>query len=254
MRVLYLHLSKIVDYFLLSTSAALFLASILTFNALAVAAAAAFAFGSMAVYKGWYIFEAKIIEGTGIVQVVGSYELGDERSAAVLREGDAFNSAAVCAFYGISEANVDRDKFEGIIERTNTPFKLVVSVEYLNKRGLLDRLETQLRMKKMKFADISYRNLKRNKIKAEALENEIKHIQRQMQGISEGRRALKLIYYVVVNATSESRYGAVEAAKSALLRIISEFEAGFGVQGRQLYGNELLDFLKIDYSGANGRL
>jgi hypothetical protein len=250
--VLRLHLSKIVDYFLLSSSAGLFLISLFTLNALAVAAAAAFTFGAMAVYKGWYIFEAKIIEGTGIVQVVGSYELGDERSAAVLREGDAFNSVAVCAFRGLSEANVDRDKFEGMIDRINTPFRLVVSVEYLDKRGLLDRLETRLRMKQMKSADISYRKSKRNRIRMETLENEIKRIQEQIRGVSEGRRALRLVYYVVVNAVSESRYGAVEAAKSALLRVISEFEAGFGVQGKQLYGNELLDFLKIDYRGMDG--
>lgn len=245
-----MRLGKIVEYFLLSASAGLFIVSVFTLNPLAVAVSAAFAFGSMAIYKGWYIFEAKFIEGTGIVQVVGNYELGDERSVAVLREGSVFNSVAVGAFYGLGRTNVDRDKFEGIIERVNTPFRLVTSVEYLDRKGLLDRLETRLRIKQIESANISQRRSKRNRLKMDALENEIKHIQRQIQGVSEGRRALRLVYYVVVNAISESRYGSVEAAKSALLRVVSEIEAGFGVRGRQLYGNDLLEFLKIDYRGV----
>ena len=68
------------------------------------------------------------------MQVLNGYELSGERTSAITKMGNRFSATAVALLDVSKISELDKEKLEGIIEKTGKPFKLVTMVNPINRQ------------------------------------------------------------------------------------------------------------------------
>jgi len=234
-----------VFYVLVALSVLTVIASAFTLNLLLITLSSALAFASAIVYRLWYVIESLIFKHTSLIQVFGKFELSGDRASAVRKESGIVSATAVAALAVGSKSEIDRKKIENILAHINYPFKFVMQAERLNIDKLLDGLQTRRSAKEIELSRMD-QSSQRHLPKANSIKRELELLGHDIESISAGEVPLKLAYYVMTTAVSESRFDSEERAKSQIRELSSQFDALLSSRSRQLRGNELLRILEID--------
>ena len=219
--------------------------SIITLNSYAIAIASVSLLLVLSLYKLWYLIEPLIIKKTNIIQIIGGYELSGSRNSAVRSTAKGFCATAAAALEP-PKTDVERDRIEEVISRTNAPFKFILQLERLNSKRISERLQTKRAMKEIALSKISDGESIRNAQKIRTLKREIEQLEQDINAISSGSSPVRLAQYILCSAYAESKYLAEEKARSQLKDISGQFGALIGSQPRLLEGNELLNLLAPD--------
>ncbi len=234
-------------YLILALSVIIEAASILTFNAVLIALASIMLFSSVVVHKLWFVIDAFIFRHTNLIEVFGRFELSGDRSSAVRKESGTVSATAVAALEVGTRSEVDRNKIENILAHINYPFKFVMQAERLNIDKLLDRLQTKRSTREIELSRMDHSS-QRHLPAINKIRRELEVLGHDIENISAGEVPLKLAYYIMTTAVSESRFDAEERAKSQIRELSSQFDALLSSKSRMLQGNELLRILELDSS------
>ncbi len=219
--------------------------AVVLMNGLFVALCSVLGLAGIVVYKGWdLLFEPLIFRRAGIVQVLGNYELSGDRRAAIGRSGGRFTATAAALLDASQIEELDRGKFEGVIEKTGKPFKLVMVSQPLDVSGVLDRLKTMKYRGEIQLARLG--SGEEGSMKRKRLLERISSIEGDIRSITSGKVPLKMLYYLLHSSSSESSFAAQEEALSGLSSLCNAFDAALNTRSSILSGSELLSLLKID--------
>ncbi|MGC8537853.1 MAG: hypothetical protein ACP5MZ_02610 [Candidatus Micrarchaeia archaeon] len=216
--------------------------SALTLNAYAIVISLALLTIGTLLFKGWDIFLPIAVKHTGIIRLIGSYEVSGNQNAAVRQTKRGFSAVAYAVIDISDSEGLSRDKLEGIIARINVPFKLVLSVERLNMDKILDSLKTARHMKENQITRLSGGS-ERNIQKINSVKRELEQIDNDIRSMTSGRMPLHALYYLSVEAESGNRYAAESAAVSGLDEVSGTISASTGYKVKAISGNELVYFL-----------
>ncbi|MEM0149600.1 MAG: hypothetical protein QXW10_01750 [Candidatus Micrarchaeaceae archaeon] len=232
----------IIMYIIIAAYSVGVIASVLTLNTyLVLASLMLFTIGIL-IYKGWEIMLPTILRRTGMIRLVGNFEIGGNQSVAVRKDGNSIIAAAY-ALIDISDSEgLNPGKLEGIISKVSVPFKLVLSVKRLNMDKILDSMETARHMKENMIARLSGGG-NRNIPRINSLRRELEQIESNIRSMTSGKVPLQLLYYVGTEAKSESRYTAEEDALSGLKEALGAISSATGYQYKVLSGNDLVSLL-----------
>jgi len=233
---------------LLSLSCILTLLAVISVNMVIIALAVSATIIAVVFYRMWYFIEDALFKHTGMIEMVGQYELSGSREAAIRSTNDGL-IAATAAVLEINNADaVESRKIENIISRVGYPFKFTLQARRQDVNGLVDRIKTRISLKEIQLSRLgtSQKELHRS---AQA-RREVEVLQNDLRNIQLGDAPLRLIYYISTSAVSESRYDAEERAKSQLRELSGQFDALLGSNSRALVGSELLEVLMIDGNAA----
>ncbi len=217
-----------------------------TLNPYVVSFAAAVSLSALIVHKMWGIIEARIFEGTNLVQVFGGFEISGNRSAIISRAANRYTATSAARVVSLGSTTIDRDKIENMIAHTNFPFKLVMHVERVGVARLLERLQTKKGMREIELSRIERPGSGRGLVAANRLKNEISLLEHEIEGIKSGGMPLRLAYYIMTSAVSESRHRAEEEALMQIRGLSSEFDAAFGAKSSLLSGEEMVKMMRFD--------
>lgn len=234
-------------YLLVSLAITIEIISALTLNAVLIAVASLLVLLSIVTHKLWYVLESLLFRHTNLVQVFGRFMLSGDRSSAIRRDSGIV-SATTAAMLAIgTKSEIDRKKVENILAHINYPFKFVMQAERLDIAKLLDKLQTKRSMREIELSRIDHSSQRHlpavNKIK-----RELEVLGHDIENISAGEVPLRLAYYIMTTAVSESRFDAEERAKSQIRELASQFDALLSSNSRLLQGNDLLQILELDSS------
>ncbi len=235
----------LVFYALLAISALIAAASLLTLNVFVVAIAAFAIMVTVIVYKLWYVIDSLIFKHTNIVEVFNGYELSRDRNSAIRRVDDKISSTTAAILSVGKESEVEKQQIENIVAHINYPFKFIMQVERLNVNKITDRLQTGRSMKEIELSRLQGSSKKQD-LKVGQIKRELELIQHDIDAINTGEAPVRLIYYILTSAMSETFYDAEERAKSQIRELASQFDALLSSKSKILTGNELLSLLQID--------
>lgn len=200
----------------------------------------------MSVRIVWQALESAIIRRTGIIELVGQYELSGDRLSAVRRANGKIVSTTVASLDGNSGAGIDRKSIEAIISRLNFPFKFTLQVSMLNTAKLLDSMQTRRAANEIKLSKIAQSKKSKDSARANAIRRELELIEHDIRNMTSGSVPLRMLMLVSTSAASESRFYAEELAKSRIRELAGEFGALTNAQVRILSGSELAEALMLE--------
>lgn len=241
-------MSKILVYAIIAMIAIASLASLIMLNTYLVIFSVSASLALFFLYKMWDVFEGLIIKRTGIVQVVGNYELAGDRVSAVTKRGSLFCALSAAILNDLPSKGMEREGIERIIASTNAPFRFVLQVEKLNTGKIFDDLRTRRRMKEIELSKtVSRKGTDTSKI----IEREIELIESEIRAIGSGAVPLKAEMYIMSFAESESKFVAEEKALSQVKALAGEFSAVLGAGFEVLSGAQLIKTIRSDlFSGG----
>jgi len=236
-------MQKVMAYGLIALAAISSAASVLSLNLYLITFSVSATVSLFFLYQLWDVFEAVIIKHTGVVQVIGDYELEADRFAATRKKGLHFSAVSAAILKDFPTKEINRENIERIISSSNSPFKFVVQVEKLNTRKITDDLKTKRRLKEI---ELSKARAKEGTDSSTIVEREIELIESEIKSISSGAVPLKTNIYLMSVGSSESRFAAQEKALAQLKEIAGEFSAVLGAGFEVVTGAELISIIKSD--------
>jgi hypothetical protein len=219
------------------------IAGIFLLNLYLIIASLALSVSMFFLYKLWDVFEALIIKKTGVVQILGDYELEGDRVAAVSKMGGSFKAVSVAVLKELPSREISKDGLEKIIASSNAPFRLVMQVEKLNTEKISDDLKTRRRLKEIELSKV---NPKKGTDHGKIIEREIELIESEINSINSGSTPLRTNTYIMSVAASESRFVAQERALSQVKTIAGEFSAVLGANFEVMGGADLISVLRSE--------
>jgi hypothetical protein len=236
---------NIIVYLILAISAIASIASLASLNPYLIIFSVSVTACLFFLYKLWDVFEAVVIKKTGIVQIMGDYELEADRLSAVRGKDSGFSAVSAAILKDFPTKEINRENIERIISSSNSPFKFVVQVEKLNTGKITNDLKTKRRMKEL---ELSRARSKKGTDSSKVVERELELIESEIKSISTGAVPLKTSIYLMSFASSESRFAAQERAFSQIKELAGEFSAVLGAGFEVLEGNDLISVIRSDLS------
>ncbi len=238
---------EIVFYATIAIALANTILAIFTINIIVIMAAIISVAVSSFVYKFWYVIDAAIFRRTNLIELFAGYELSGDRSAAIRKIDERISATAVSSITIDGKSAFESKRFENMVSHMSYPFKLVMQVERLNINKVLDNLETRRNMRELELSKIDS-TLSKNTPKINHIKRELEQLDHDIKAISTGETPLRLAYYVMTSAVSESLYDAEERAKHQIRELSSQFDALLGSSSKVLTGSDLLRIMEIDSS------
>jgi hypothetical protein len=196
-------------------------------------------------YGLWDVFEAAVVSRSGVVQMIGDFELEGGRLSATRKTPGGFSATAAAQLSASPSKELNRDNIERIVANSNAPFRFVVQAERLSASKILDGLKTRRRMKEIELSKArakEHDGHSRDKV----IEREIELLEGEIRAIANGASPIKVDIYIMTTATAESRFLAEERAQGQIKELSGEFSAVIGAGFEQVSGSGLVRLLKID--------
>ncbi len=218
---------------------------IFSLNALLIAATGVLAFISFIIFKTWDIIESVIFKHTNMIQIFNGYELNNDRLSAIRKRGRVF-TATSAALIRLGDRNIEKANLENIISNLNAPFKIIIHIERVDVKKILDKLRTKLYSKRIAISRLEKEPGKGHGMKIDMLKKHAEAIEHDINSITSGMVPLNLAYYIMTSGISESRFMAEEQSKHNIRNITNQFNALFCSDSEILSGDRLLRLLELD--------
>ena len=232
-------------YILLLLSIILFFASIITLNIIVIIINMLLLLFSISFYYFNDIIEDILFKHTNIIEVFNGYELSGSRNTAVFRNNGRVGALAAALINTDNIDELDKVKLEHLIGSINYPFKLVMHVENIDIKKIIEKLQTKKSMREIELSRIDANDAK-NAVRANKIKKEIENIEHDIKNISSGEVPIKISYYVITTAVSDTLLEASEHATMQIKEITAKLDALLSSHSKVLAGNELLALLKLD--------
>lgn len=242
-------MQKSIIYILIAIALIPSVASLILLNPYLIILSVSAALSLFFMYNLWDILESLIIKRTGIVQLVGDYELEGERVSAVRKTGGSYWAISAALLTDLPSKEMDRESIERIISSSNSTFRFVLQVAKLNTRKISDDLKTKRRMKELELSKASS-SRKNGADITKVVERELELVESEIKALGSGAVPLKTSIYLVSFAESESKFVAEERALSQVRALAGEFSAVLGAGFEVLSGSKLISVIRSDLLGV----
>ena len=186
-----------------------------------------------------HIINNLLFKKSRIIEIKNNYILGNNIGCVFKREGNLFKSISIAELKPESSPNISSDVFSSLIESIHEPFEYSILITEVDKRKILEPLETKRKMKEILLTKIN--SNKYDKISN--IKREIEILDSEISGIKSSGRAFEVKLIIKTISVSESESEATSQSYRSLERIADTFSATLKVNYQIIKGEELLNFI-----------
>jgi hypothetical protein len=192
-----------------------------------------------------------IFKHTNFIQVIDSYEINGDRSAAIRKIGQRY-IATSGGVVSAESGSLDKEKVERLISRFSYPFKFSMVVEKMDSKRLVEALQTKRNMRELELSRLDDASKGKGLAKAALIKRAIEQIEHDIKSINGGYAPLRVLYYIMASAEDERRYTAEEEAKAHIKALLGAFDGTLGSVSSVASGDVLLKMLQVDSMVTSG--
>ncbi len=186
--------------------------------------------------------KANIIHSERLLGVNGSdgnMIEGNDKLCLLSRLNNGYTAIAASSINGSGNGKLDRDSMESIISKTEFPFRFMASVERVNLKNFMEKLQTQKRIKEIQLSRLDKSSHKSAMVEAR-LRAEISHLSDEIEDFVSGGTPVDVHYYVIVSEYGDNAYAAQNSAKMAIKQVSSLFDSVLGSTSKVLKASEII--------------
>ncbi len=230
--------SKIYSYAFYSTAVAVAIISMVIGSYAGAVASSILLLCSALYFKSGHIINNALVRGSRIVEIYNGYKLNSNLASLTRRMGPSYESIsiAILRFDGIVDST--SSTMLSLLESIREPFEYSFSAVQIDKKKLIDALDTKRRMKEIALSRVNADKYdKSNEIK-----REIQFINSEIDSIRKGGKAFDTYVWLKTRVSAVSEAEAARQSIRSLERICDSFLATTKLGSDILRGEELLAF------------
>ena len=140
---------KTAFYMVYSLAVAVLVLSVLSSNSALVAISALSIVLAVALLHSGHILNAILVRRTGVVEVSGRYQLGQDMHSVSCREGELFKAVSVAILHLRDRSSINQALMKDLLDSIDEPFEFSIEMAEINKERLIENLRTKLRIKEI---------------------------------------------------------------------------------------------------------
>ncbi|MEM0154713.1 MAG: hypothetical protein QW814_02660, partial [Methanothrix sp.] len=156
----------------------------------------------------------------------------------ISRSNNGYTAIAVSSINGPGNGKLDRDSMESIISKTEFPFKFMASIERVDLKNFMEKLQTKKRIKEIQLSRLD-KSLPKSAVIEARLKAEISHLSDELEDFMAGGTPVNVHYYLMVSEYGDNAYAAQNSAKIAIKQVSSLFDSVLGSTSKVLKGVEV---------------
>jgi len=177
-----------------------------------------------------------LIKNSRVIVLSNGYELSNNLYSAVKKGNSFYESISIAILIVNSQISNNGLAFEQLLDKLKVPFEYSIELKELNKKRILDELETKLHMKEIQLA-----NEKPNSKELGRLKREIGIIESEINAINSGGNPFNVEFKIKCRAASTSLIEATSVSQRNAELVANLFATSLNVGYRLLKGEELLN-------------
>ncbi len=186
-----------------------------------------------------HIINNLLIRKSIIIEISNNYTLSSNISSVFKREGRFFKSISVAIIKPEASPSISSDSFRSLIESIHEPFEYTISLFEIDKKKVLEPIETKRKMKEIQLTKIKADRYD----KISNMKREIEIMGSEIESIKSSGKAFEISIFLKAISLSESEAEAASQSYKNLERIADAFSAALKINYDVLRGEELLKFL-----------
>ncbi|MDE1861122.1 MAG: hypothetical protein KGH72_05415 [Candidatus Micrarchaeota archaeon] len=233
--------NRIYSYFIYSASALMLMTAIALYNWVFLLLSAFMLLVSVAYLHTGHMINNYLIRRSKVIEIYNGYKLGQDLGYVTKRVGAAYRGVAVAILEPDRKLEGKDISITNLLETIKDPFEFAIALKQIDKKALVEPLETKRRMKEIELSRASaasYAKINKLKREMELLESEINHL------VKSGN-SFEILVRIKATTVSESEIEAGKEAARSLDSIAGKFAATFGVDYEILKGERLLNELEM---------
>lgn len=231
--------NKMYFWLFYALSAAIMLLSIISYNIyLIVLSSSTLLIAAIALHSG-HLINNFAIKKANIIEIKNGYKLSQNLVSASRRLGKSYDSVAVAILRPRIGFNYNGEKMRELLESAKEPFEFSISINEIDKKRILDSLETKRRVK-----EISISRLKPNSYdKINNLRRQIEIIDNEIANMGSGGKSFEVSIKIKTFSSSDSEYDSELTAAKNIETLANKFSAAIGVDYEIVKGESMLNFI-----------
>jgi hypothetical protein len=231
--------NKFYYYLFYALSATIAILSIISYNEYLIILSSLLLLTAAILLHSGHIVNNALIKRSKIIEINNGYRLNQNLTSASKRIGKTYVSIAIAIIRPRSGFNYKSEAMKELLESVKEPFELSISLSEVDKKRIIDSLETKRRVK-----EIAMSRLKSNSYdKINNLKRHIELIDNEMANISAGGKSFDVSIRLTAISKSDSAYESELSASKNIEMLANKFSASMGVDYEIVKGEELFNFI-----------
>ncbi len=218
-----------------------FLGAVFSLNADIVVVACVLLLLSGIFLNSGHIINNFLLRRGSVVEVYNGYRLSGDLGAAVKRLGNGYRAVSMAVLDIYRGAAVPNGGLDGVLESITQPFEFSVAMREMDKKALLDNLQTKRRMKEIAVSKLGAKSYDA----ANELNREIQVIESDINTIKSGGKPMELAIRIKAYADSIDDAEAARWSSRNLAQIANSFSTALSLDYETLKGEELLSAIEV---------
>ena len=231
--------NRIYAYMIYAVSIGVLALSLLSYNLLGIIVVATLAFLSVAYMNSGHIINSVAMKRLRVIEICGGYHVSGSTHSAIKRNGSMYNSVSVAVLKPNSKIEGQSRIFEELLDKIKIPFEFSISVRKLDRKKVIESLETRRRMKELELSRSDGPDYK----SASMIKRQIRAIENEISIISEGNEPIEALVKLKSFASGETEAEAARMSFRQLEQIANLVASSFKLDYVIATGEDILDLL-----------
>ncbi len=228
--------NRLYSYMFYAIAVVILIVSIFFYNIVLFALSAVLVFAAALYYSSGHIINNILLKRSLFMEVRNGYRLGFGISSAVKKAGTSYKSVSVAVLRLNRSVSVGSAEMLSLIEGISDPFEFSIGLREVNKRAMLEGLETKRRMREISLARLPQGAYDR----ANSIKREIDLFEKEIEGVQGRGKALDVSIRIRTVAVSHDEADASRSSFASLTHVADAFSTVLNASYSILKGEELL--------------
>ncbi len=231
--------NRVYAYMIYAVSIGALVLSLLSYNLAGIILVATLAFLSVAYMNSGHIINSVVMKRLRVIEICDGYRVSGNVHSAVRRTGALYSSVSVAVLKPNSKIEGQTRIFEDLLDKVKMPFEFSISVRKLDRKKVMESLETRRRMKELELSRSDGPDYK----SASMIKRQISTIENEISIISEGDEPVEALVKLKSFASGETEAEAARMSFRQLEHIANLVASSFKLDYVIATGEDILDLL-----------
>ncbi len=237
--------NRLYPYAFYSLAAAMLVASVFSFNLYFLAFAAVLLLLAAVFFSSGHLVNNLLLRRIGVIDFYGGFRLSKRLCAITRKSGNGYLSISAAILRKNSEEREKAEIVESLVSNVNFPFEFSLGIRAVDKKKVLEGLETRRRMKEIEIT----RSDGGKYDKVNKLKRELSVIESEIKGFRE-RTPLAVEAKVKAFWLGQNEAEAARESEKNIEQLSGMFSSMLGFEYEILKGESLLE--EVTFEGASG--
>lgn len=231
--------NRIYAYMIYAISIGALILSLLSYSLVGIILVATLALLSAAYMNSGHLINSVIMRRLRVIELCEGYRVSGGMHSAVKRKGAMYSSVSIAVLKPNSKIEGQSSIFEEILDKIKIPFEFSISVRKLDRKRVLESLETRRRMKELELSSSEGHDYKSTNV----IKRQISTIENEISIISDGNEPVEALVKLKSFAQADTEAEAARMSFKQLEHVANLVASSFKLDYVIATGEDILDLL-----------